>query len=387
MSLDFFVFIIFFIFLYKNIYMNLSTLYKRNVNGSINEWTIYFDDEGYWTIFGMVGGALTTSDKVFTEAKNIGKKNETTAKEQAEKEAIAVWKKKIKSENFIEDINKVDDILFNPPMLAKEYDCNFNDKIKFCQPKLDGIRCNISIEDGEVKAISRKNNPFYTVEHIKETLKEILLEFPTIHFDGELYNHEFHDDFNKVVSLVKKEKLNEEDKEEVVKYVRYNVYDLWDDLNPNMTFEERNELINNLLYGIPFVDIVETYVINNEDDIEKYFNYFVSNGYEGEILRTNDPYEHKRSKNLLKYKKFNENEFQILDILEGKNKDVAEYAWIKLDENNTCKATLSYSDEECRYMINNKQEFIGKMATVKYFGYTKDGKLRFPVLKTIRNYE
>lgn len=367
--------------------MELNKLYKRNVNGSINQWTACYDENGYWTEYGMVGGVITSSEKVLVEAKNVGKKNETTIEEQAYKEALSLWKKKIKSENFVEDINSVDNVIFQPPMLAKEYDGNYTNDIKFCQPKLDGIRCNIYLENDEIKAISRKNNPFYTVEHIKESLKEILCEFPTIHFDGELYNHELHDDFNKVVSLVKKEKLNEEDKEEVVKYVRYNVYDLWDDSNPNMTFEERNELINNLLFDVPFVDIVETKIVNNEEDVENCFNQFVGNGYEGAILRKNGIYEHKRSKNLLKYKKFNEEEFEIIDICEGKIKGSAEYAWVKLKNNETCKATLSYTDEECVNILNDKNNLIGKLATVKYFGYTKDGKLRFPVLKAIRDYE
>lgn len=367
--------------------MKLSTLYKRNVNGSINEWTVHYDEQGYWTEYGMVGGVLTTSDKIYTEAKNIGKKNETTIEEQAFKEAESIWKKKKKSENFVENINDIDNLLFQPPMLAKEYDGVYTEDIQFCQPKLDGIRCNIFLENGEVKAISRKNNQFYTVEHIKEALKSVLLEYPSLHFDGELYNHVFHDNFNKVVSLVKKEKLNDNDLKEVVQYVRYNVYDLWCDNNPNMTFEERNELINNILQDVPFVDIVPTKFINTEELVEQCFNEFVGDGYEGAILRNNKPYEHKRSKNLLKYKKFNEEEFEIIDICEGKIKGYAEFAWVKLPNEEICKATLSYTDDECEQILKNKNDIIGKLGTVKFFGYTNDGKLRFPVLKTIRDYE
>lgn len=367
--------------------MELQTLYKRNVNGSINQWKGFYDESGYWTEYGVVGGILTASDKVFVEAKNIGKKNETSVQEQAIKELQALYKKKIKSENFVINIDEIDVLSFQPPMLAKEFDGIYTNDIICCQPKLDGIRCNIYVEKNEVKAISRKNNPFYTVEHIKSSLKNILLEYPTIHFDGELYNHELHDDFNKVVSLVKKENLDEDDINEIVRYVRYNVYDLWDDNNPNMTFEERNELINNILQDVPFVDIVETRWVSNMEEVEACFNEFVGNGYEGAILRKNEPYEHKRSKNLLKYKKFNEEEFEILDICEGKIKGYAEYAWIKLPNDLTCKATFSYTDEECENILKEKNNLIGKLATVKFFGYTKDGKLRFPVLKCIRDYE
>ena len=364
----------------------LEKLYKRNVNNTINQWQIIVENDCYWTEFGQVDGIITKSDKVFAIPKNIGKVNETSASEQALKEAISIWKKKIKSENFVINIEDVDKLAFNPPMLAQKYELYSND-IKFAQPKLDGIRCNIHFENDKVIALSRKNNPFYTVEHIKESLFTILQNNPTIHLDGELYNHKFHDDFNKVVSLVKKEKLEEDDYEEVAKYVRYNIYDLWDDENPNLSFKERNKIINELFQDILFVDIVETYEINDEDDIQIYFDKFISMGYEGLILRKDAPYEHKRSKNLLKHKEFKDEEFEIIDICEGKNKGIAEYAWIKLNEDKMCKATFAFSDNECKDLLKKKEDIIGKLATVKYFGYTTDGSLRFPILKAIRDYE
>lgn len=367
--------------------MILKTLFKRNVNGTINQWSICVEDNSYWTEFGLIDGVITASDKVFTEGKNLGKKNETSAEEQALKDASALFKKKIKSENFVEDITKVDEIAFQPPMLAKVYEEKYTLDIKYCQPKLDGIRCNISIKDGEVIAISRKNNPFYTVEHIKNSLREILQNHPSLHLDGELYNHLLHDDFNKVVSLVKKEHLSDEDKEEVIKYIRYNIYDLWDDNAPNMSFSERNVLINELFQNIPYIDIVPTMEVSSDEDVEGCFDHFTSDGYEGLILRKDAPYEHKRSKNLLKYKKFMDDEFEILDICEGKIKGYAEYAYIKLHDGQICKATLSYSDDECANILNKKHLLIGKLATVEFFGYTNDSKLRFPILKSIRDYE
>ena len=95
-------------------------------------------------------------------------------------------------------------------MLAHAYEGEYSPKIKFIQPKLDGIRCNMHLENGEVIALSRTNHPFYSVEHIKNAVLEILEAHPSLHLDGELYNHELHDDFNKIVSVVKKEKISEE---------------------------------------------------------------------------------------------------------------------------------------------------------------------------------
>lgn len=361
------------------------TLYKRNVNGSVNQWTMIIDDDGYYTEYGQMGGKLIVSDKVFVKPKNIGKKNETTIQEQAINEAMAIISKKKKSENFVENYSDIDKVLFYPPMLANVYS-KYTDNIKFCQPKLDGIRCNMNFSDGKVIALSRKNHEFYSVDHIKDKLYDILSKHPSIHIDGELYNHDLHDDFNKIVSLVKKEKISEHNKSEIVKFVRYNIYDLWDDNNPDMLFEDRFKLINELFTGVEYVDIVPTNNINSEEELENYMDLYLSNGYEGLILRLNEKYEHKRSKNLLKYKKFQDDDFLIIDVCEGVIKGSAEYVLIQL-QGDTCKATIAATDEECIKMLNNKDSIIGKYGTVKYFGYTKDGKLRFPILKSIRDYE
>ena len=141
------------------------------------------------------------------------------------------------------------------------------------------------------------------------------------------------------------------------------------------------------LETIEFVDVVETYEINNGDDVKRYFIDFISSGYEGAILRKDSIYEHKRSKNLLKYKEFMEEEFEIIDICDGKTNGIAEYAWIRLGDGKNCKSTLAFSDKECAEMLLNKEKYIGKFASVRFFGYTNDGMLRFPVLKSIRDYE
>ena len=181
----------------------LKTLFKRNVNGTINQWTIIAEEDGYWTEYGQVGGVITKSDKVLVTPKNIGKANATTIAEQSLKEATSIWKKKIKSDNFVENIEDVDKKAFNPPMLAHAYEGEYTPNIKFIQPKLDGIRCNMHWENGKVVALSRTNHPFYSVEHIKESIKHILEEHPSLHLDGELYNHLLHDDFNKIANTLK----------------------------------------------------------------------------------------------------------------------------------------------------------------------------------------
>lgn len=363
--------------------MNLKTLYKLNVNESINQWTIYVDGNCYWTEFGKVDGVIQTSDKTYCQGKNIGKVNETTDEEQAILEATAIWKRKKDMENFVEDIGLVSEILFKPPMLAKIYNKEYKPNMKFIQPKLDGIRCNISVDDGGIKAISRRNKPFVSTKHIENELESFFEEHPTIHLDGELYNHNLHSDFNKIVSLVKKRKITDDDRKEIESTVKYYIYDLWDDSNPNLTFSERFAMITKWLGGYENILIVPTFEVSSSDEVDSWFREFVHNGYEGAIIRVDAPYEHKRSSNLLKYKEFYDNEFEVLSVNLGKNKTIAESITIKLNnEGKTCNATLAFLDEKCKEIWENKENYIGKLATVCHFGFTADGSLRFPVVKS-----
>ena len=110
----------------------LNTLYKRDSNKKIREYTIEWTGQGvmgfeaeasapgFRTVAGIQGGKMVTSEWKLTEGKNIGKVNETSPSEQAEKEAIAKWEKKEEKEYF-EDIEKVDSYDKFKPMLAHDY--------------------------------------------------------------------------------------------------------------------------------------------------------------------------------------------------------------------------------------------------------------------------
>lgn len=92
------------------------TLYSRASNGSIQEWTIKVYGHQYWTESGQYGGKITISAPTTVSGKNIGRSNETTAEEQALKDAEAKWKKQKKT-GYFEDINDIDNMSYVEPML------------------------------------------------------------------------------------------------------------------------------------------------------------------------------------------------------------------------------------------------------------------------------
>ena len=107
-------------------------------------------------------------------------------------------------------------------MLAHKYNEDKADYPAFIQPKLDGVRCLFTAKG----AFSRANNQFMNVEHIEKALKPFFAKNPTAILDGELYNHGLKDDFEKIISLVKKRKPTDLDKAEATELVQYHVYDI-----------------------------------------------------------------------------------------------------------------------------------------------------------------
>src|SRR5207253_3408210 len=106
---------------------------------------------------------------------------------------------------------------FFKPMLAQK----FEEFVPgYAQPKLDGVRC-IATKDG---MFSREGKPIPGAPHIFEALQPLFASNPTAILDGELYNHDHKDDFNAIISLVKKANPSPERLAQIRAEVQYHVY-------------------------------------------------------------------------------------------------------------------------------------------------------------------
>jgi DNA ligase-1 len=369
--------------------MMLPILYKRsNSKEHINQWQIEVNGCMFRTTTGFVGMKLFTGDWTECTPKNVGKKNATTAEEQALFEAQALWQKR-KDLGYWEDINDCDKKVFFQPMLAQDYDKR-RDKIKFpliSQPKLDGVRC-ITKSDG---MWTRNGKEIISAPHIFEALQPIFKEYPDLILDGELYTSNKEVDFNTIISCVRKTKPTQADLELSKQYIEYHVYDL-----PNLNGEEWNTFkrLDNLgnfvsHYNIDYIKCVEDRIINSFEQINSTLTEYIEQGYEGQILRDpNSFYENKRSNGLLKHKTFHDEEFEIIGYAEGIGKFSGKLATLRVNVNGvevdcTINGTMEYLEE----LFQIKDTLIGKQATVKYFEKTVDGSLRFPKVIAIRDYE
>lgn len=363
---------------------NLPKLYKRDTTGKIREWTMQYGynldktQAGTRTISGLQDGKKVTSEWFITEAKNVGRANATTNITQAKFEAQAEFDKRIEKEYF-EDINDIDSYVAFKPMLAHDFTKTPVTK-GYTQPKLDGIRMVVNSRG----LYSRSNKPIVAVPHIENLLKEFIKKFPTVTLDGELYNHALKDNFQKITSLVRKTvNIGEEELKESAELVQYHIYDMFDSANPDMIFTDRIEwLSDNLPVGDNdgSIQIVETDFAHDAEELDELYGRFTSEGYEGQMIRQDTPYEFKRTKNLLKRKEFITEEYKVVEIQEG-NGNWAGYAKrfiLELADGTQFSSGVRGSQEKLAELLKNKDSV--NWATCRYFELSNDGVPRFPVV-------
>lgn len=362
--------------------MKLNTLYKRAVNGKINEWTIEVDGHCYRTISGYTDGQKTTTEWTCCEGKNVGRSNETTAEEQAMKEAEAEWKKRTEKGYFAK-IKDIDKSTIFKPMLANKWEDRM-DKITYpvySQPKLDGIRCIVR-SDG---MWTRTGKPIISAPHIFEALKPMLEKNPDLIFDGELYTDKYANDFNAIVSLVKKTKPTAQDLKDSAKVIEYHIYDL---PSHDDAFLERNRMLTGI--QLPkCCKLVRTDFCQTENHVNALYEMYVEEGYEGQMIRLNEKYENKRSNSLLKHKSFIDEEYEIVGVEEGGGNLTGMVGALIFESKQGDKFTASVNGgwDFLKELWKDRKSLVGKEATIKYFNITPDGKPRFPKVTAIRDYE
>lgn len=381
-------------------------LFKKTSTGKIQTWEIYVNGTTMYSESGQLEGKKVKSEDTIKEGKNIGRSNETTAAEQAIAEAQSKWTQK-KKKGYVESINdaqndKVSDLIEGGylPTLAHSFDKREKDIVYPCaaQPKLDGVRST-----SDKKLWTRTRKEIIGVPHISKFIvdNKINATFPNL--DGELYNHKFKDDFETIIHIVK-QKTKPVDNHELV---QYHVYDIPSD----KPFSERMKDLAKLALMVGKdspIKVVETVICNNKEELIAYMNKCLEAGYEGAMVRNlAAPYEYKRSKHLQKLKLFEDAEFEIVGVDEGRGKltghagaffcvkgnkpdleqlekELAAFvhndAQPESEEYKFFKAKLKGKLSDLKKYLTHFEKYNGKILTVQFQGYTNKNKVpRFPV--------
>jgi len=355
--------------------MKLPTLYHKSKSGSIRQWTVWTEGNVIKTEHGTVGGQMQIATRN-AEAKNVGRANSTTSNEQADAEAQSMWTYQ-RDRKYRESIKAAQEDELALPMLARSKVFKREEKNRYpvdVQPKFDGVRCLAFKENGEVKLTSRNGKP-WTVPHIAKILAPYLHDGDVL--DGELYVHGI--GFQTITSWVKKLQPD-------TAKVCYYVYDCPEFKGGDFRWQIRQDNKDEILHGVnsPYIINVHSYHAWNADEVFKYAAEFVSQGFEGGIVRLTDGmYRYGyRSNDLLKVKDFKDEEFEVVGHTTGElgTKEANAVIWeCRTKDGKKFKVRPRGSITDRETMAIRAIRRIGHLYKVKFFEYTDDGLPRFPV--------
>lgn len=348
-------------------------LYSRTAKGAVNTWQVRTEGPEVVCVWGQIDGKMQES-RFTAEAKNTGKKNATTAEEQAVKEAEALVKKQLKKK-YSESLDTAGETKRIKPMLAADYE-KFRHKVKFpvtVQPKLDGCRCLAMKVNGKVVLQSRGGD-YYELPHIQN----YLVGLPDgMILDGELYVHGM--SLQALNSLIRRPRKESE-------VLEYHIYDCASHPGP---WHEREELIYSLALSFDAkIGRVASLAAENEEQVREIQKDFIESGYEGAIVRTSTGSyrEGYRSPDLLKVKSWQDSEFRIIGFKVGKGKfEQCPVFRCITEDGQEFDVTPKGTEEERQEMLIEAETSIGKLLKVKYFQMSPYGVPLYPVGLGIRH--
>ena len=377
----------------------IKTLYHKDTVGKIRVWTITVTSNGDFsdTVIetGLLNGAKVKNTTTIGEGKNFGKTNETNHETQALAEAQSKITAQLKK-GYVEKIEDVREssILGSgipAPMLANKHhpigmqkgsktlaEIKILNKQIIVQPKLDGNRCLIKVKNGSAVMYTRSGDIMpVQLEHILSDVLKTYVKRQDFILDGELYSDKF--SFNKLNGLIKRVTVSDEDIQER-KNIKYHLYDVMSEEG----YEKRDVFLQRFasknIIIVPSHKIIATDVL-----IKSYLELFLSLGYEGLMIRQlYMPYEHKRTWQLCKVKVFEDEEFKLVGFEEDKRGGFVGAFTMQIGDSTFNAGASGQSEEERAYIWTHQDEFLGKMATVCFFGRSEYGVPRFPKFKGVR---
>ena len=282
--------------------------------------------------------------------------------------------------------------------LAKEYDdkCDWNDGW-YASRKLDGVRCLAVVNyEGECTLYSRMGKELTTLNKVKEAIEASGI-INTV-FDGEicLVDENGDEDFQGIMKQLRR-------KDHQIENPAYMIFDMlhkpnFDAHKGGPILSQRLGALRSFLTGRYITDntlrYAEQYRITDDVHLETWVKLASDNKWEGVMLRKDVTYEGKRTKNLLKVKKFHDAEYTVVDfdnddhevVRDGRSETIKMLAQVYIEhKGHRVKVGSGWSQEQrLQYMDGS---IVGKIITVQYFEETKNDKggisLRFPTVKIV----
>lgn len=367
------------------------------------QWTAGVDGCTFWTRWGKEGGKQQSSRRVY----ECGKQGRT-ASEQALFEAAAAVRRKLHAGYAVQGggAPAVADAPERPPlpMLATDWQ-----KLKkperllagaMLQPKLDGVRCIADTTTGDL--FSRTGKPFEGLENIRDALRAAseVAHPPCRWLDGEVYAHGM--GFQAIVGAVRKTAAAATGAGGSEPELEFHVFDAIKSgpfvarsqqvyewlhacraLLPPHTLASIQSVDTELMAHCPNVDALR-------GEVEAAMDRYTEEGYEGAIVRAADASyaRNKRSLDLVKAKRFQQEEFEIVGMDERpQQRGIVAAVSCRTHDGKVFGATPESTLDEKRAMWNHRALYTDGswVATVRFQENTDGGVPRFPVCAGVRH--
>ena len=402
----------------------MITLYKKDSKGKIRQWSIQVvckvdekNEYGIKTSDGLYGGNI--KDPIYKEGipNNLFK----TSRDKAQAMMESAIAKKLRS-NYFHSIDEIkdEDILFMPTgcpsgMIWEEW----KDKPHVIYPalasgKLDGSKLYSTWREDRVFLNTRSAKEHKNFRHIEEALSKLYEENPRIVLDGEAYNHDYRERFEELQSIFRKEDPTTEERALSAEVAKFYIYDAVDLDNPTAIALERQELLiylyNKYLKEYNCIVLWKSYLMMDEEQYNHFHLNCMDEEFEGTVLKiSNAPYVQRKNKMVMKgvfhfthereevgivegtgtHKGIAANVTISLIVVDGMNEYHEDAIFTAIEEHGQsrvqdCGMAKGWNHDMLKEMLENREHYIGKMATIEYGGITTYGKLRFPKFKSLR---
>lgn len=339
----------------------MITLYRKNALG-IGTWSIWADGA---TIYIAHSSTLDGSPVHHTEVVQRGCQGRSIEEQVQSRVRSRISKQRDKG--YVESLDEAAKGAFNqlgllPPMLAQVYQGHeATNRKAWIQRKLNGLRCLITRQDGELIAYSRRGKPITSITEILEEAGKFVSEGDTV--DGELYSHGT--SLQTINSWVKR-------RQHMTGKIQFVMYD---QMSSDTFADRHDELIDKVKsYEFKRVLVLPKYEYVNEKERRDKFDTARAKGFEGLMIRLDGyGYEsNKRSASLLKDKAVFDTEVIVKDIVlsdKGNPVCICDY------NGKEFRTSPPGSHPERMAAYQNKHQYIGTRLTVEYREMTDDGVL------------
>lgn len=262
----------------------------------------------------------------------------------------------------------------------------------FLSRKLNGTRCAFVGN----KCLTRQNKEYKGLDHIITDL--ITMGYQNYFVDGELLykNEEELSDseaFQKGTGIA----MSKDGDKTQLKFVVFDIFPL-EEFWSGKSKEPYSVRIKNLDKLQEHIDktnsknieiVPRVYEGYDHSQIWKWLDYAEENDWEGIMINLDTPYECKRTKNLIKVKKFFNCDIRCTGIEEGSGRNKGTLGALVCNyKGNTVNVGSGFSDEQRRYYWTHQDEIVGKIVQVKYKEETQNKgggvSIQFPVFECVR---